>query len=134
MPVTVDDDKPLCLWGNCTHSPNAHGRDHCHACDCEKPPPPPPGAPTSIEEARRQAEELEKDVDVTYLQECTGCAAAVYDREKHVTRHERDINTLTNLVISISGLDRRVDRMLERLDELEERFHSHVHATPDEEN
>jgi hypothetical protein len=123
MPALIDDDKPLCKWGQCTHSENAHGRDHCHACDCEKPPPPPPGAPTSITDARRQAEELEKDVDVTYLAECTACGAAVYDREKHVDRHERDLDRITNLVLTISDLQRKIDR-------LERHIHPDPHLEP----
>lgn len=87
-----------CPWGQCEHSANAHGVDHCHACFCVKPPPPMAAPVTQTEEAELEA--LQLDV-------CRLCSAYVEDRERHVTWHERITDTLTNLVISISALERQ---------------------------
>jgi hypothetical protein len=115
MPVTVEDDRPLCQWGQCTHSPNAHGRDHCHACDCEKPPPPPPTpAPGAGHE-----DSFDEPFDVLDMELCTACSAYVQDREKHVTKHEEQLNTMSNLMAAIRGVDHRVDTLVERLERLQ---------------
>lgn len=95
----MPSDFLTCPWGQCEHSYNAHGRDHCLACDCEKPPPPlPVPAVTQTEEVELEA--LEMDV-------CNVCSAYVADRERHVTWHERTLDTITNLVMSIAALERR---------------------------
>jgi hypothetical protein len=99
-----DPTWPGCPWGQCAHSPNAHGLDHCHACHCVKPPPPPPAAPLTIDEFNAgEPQELE----TLELNVCGLCSAYVEDREKHVTWHERITDTMTNLVISISALERQ---------------------------
>jgi len=114
-----------CPWGQCEHSPNAHGLDHCHACFCVKPPPPPPGAghedsfdrPLTLEEFQAgEPQELET-IEATI---CTACSAYVQDREKHVARHERDLDTLANLVMTTSTLDRALTKALARVAHLEQ--------------
>jgi hypothetical protein len=96
-----------CPWGQCEHTANAHTRDHCMGCHCEKPPPPPPGAPDQVE-----LEALELDV-------CTACGAYVDNREKHVTWHERQLDTMTNLTISVSTLQHRLERLQEQIGALD---------------
>ena len=55
----------------------------------------------------REAPRTEQvDVDVE-LELCGLCSAYVEDRDKHVTWHERLTDTMTNLVISISALERQ---------------------------
>jgi hypothetical protein len=111
-------DFRTCPWGQCEHSYNAHGRDHCHACECEKPPPPlPQSAPAiTIEELEAgESQELEAIEGET----CNICSAYVFDREKHVTWHERRTDSTTNLVISISHLDRLVRELQDKVNSLQ---------------
>jgi hypothetical protein len=125
----MTNDVPGCPWGQCDHSENTHTADHCLGCFCVKPPPPPPQAPPrpapgagyedSFAEGLRQ--HLDMNPELTFDPEniCGICSAVVVDREKHVSFHERRTDSTTNLVISISHLDRLVRESLDKIDRLQ---------------
>jgi hypothetical protein len=104
-----------CPFGQCEHTGNAHTRNHCTLCECEKapvviPPPAPPTPPPTDEEE---------------LHTCGQCGALTTDaaREKHADDHERTLNTLEALF--------RITQMLARRQYL---FAQHLidHTTPED--
>jgi hypothetical protein len=102
---------PGCPWQQCGHNDNAHAKDHCLACDCEKPPPPMPTPVTSgklmTSDGTVVAQTEEVELEALEMDVCNVCSAYVADRDKHVSWHERTIDTITNLVMSIGAVERR---------------------------
>jgi hypothetical protein len=111
-----------CPWGQCEHSYNAHGKDHCLACDCEKPPPPlpaPVGSQIRTDDGTIVASTEPQELEALEMDVCNICSAYVDDRERHVTWHERRTDSTTNLVISISHLDRLVRELQDKVNSLQ---------------
>lgn len=82
--------------GCCEHTPNAHDGDHCLAsgCPCERPAiqiAPAPDADTGID-----------------LRECGVCHALTTDQARiaHLDYHERQMNSLENMLTSLTNLAR----------------------------
>jgi hypothetical protein len=86
--------------GCCQHSANAHTRDHCLACDCHRPPiqvQTPPATPD--------------DPGLTELHECNLChALTTTDREPHIKWHERQADTLEEILSRLAILTLRSNR------------------------
>jgi hypothetical protein len=119
---------PGCPWSQCEHSFNAHTRDHCMGCECEKPPPPLPQPAPAITVEEFEAGErdslrqhLDMGPQLTFDPDniCGICSAVVVDREKHVSFHERRTDTRTNLVMSISQLERMVRELQDKVDRMQ---------------
>lgn len=118
------DDYPF--PGCCPHVSNAHKRDHCTACDCVKPPMRvEQGAPIkreSIAEALENdrcgicgsVDHFREDCPIPDLagadfRECTICWALIFEdsRDKHLAKHESDIETTHRLLMMITHASRK---------------------------
>lgn len=109
MPDPLHPPQPYPLPGTCCeHSANAHSRDHCLVCDCQKPPqviytqqvgaPQPP-----------PREDDDPSSPVLDLIECGQCHALLTPaaREAHLTWHEKLVDTLSNMFTALSALARQ---------------------------
>jgi hypothetical protein len=87
--------------GCCEHGPNAHTRDHCMACGCQKP-------PVQIDTPTPQGEEGRALID-TNVRECSVCWSLVIDESRgaHLDKHEQMLNTLTNLETALRRLTQK---------------------------
>jgi hypothetical protein len=84
--------------GCCQHSANSHTRDHCLACECLRPPMQVQTTPPD-------------DPGLAELHECGLChALTTTDRESHIKWHERQMDTLEEILSRLTILTLRSNR------------------------
>lgn len=78
--------------GCCEHGPNAHTDDHCLACNCHRP--------------AVQVAPAPDDGPGIDLRQCGVCHALTTDegRIPHLDYHERQMNSLENMLTSLTNL------------------------------
>jgi hypothetical protein len=94
--------------GCCEHTPNAHSRKHCLLCECEK-------GPVQVGQPAQDPQP-----GVLELSKCGTCRALLEneeDRTAHLDWHERQLRTIENLALAVSGLRHRTTDPKESTDD-----------------
>jgi hypothetical protein len=85
--------------GCCVHGFNTHGKTHCLACDC-----------TKLAEVEVTPGPQPAEVEFHVCGVCRAVTVSVDDREAHANWHERQIDTLSNVLTVLQALTARPDR------------------------
>jgi hypothetical protein len=114
MPEPLHPPQPYPYEGCCEHVPNAHARDHCLLCDCERAPkvvnPTQAREPitTPLPVARPDGEAAtDPEIEVVFLDPCGLCGAVTVtpqDRDRHAAWHERSVNTIEHLTSALAAI------------------------------